>query len=78
MQILIAQAEGVLIYPLKLFCKHICNFLLFYFFRVIPQTTPEEKKIKELRSGERNGQIPLGPYVFCFLSIKESRCSIRI
>jgi hypothetical protein len=62
-QILLAPAQEVLIYHLKLFCGNICNFLLVLLplgvtaVNFILQTTPEEKKSQGLTSGERAGQI---------------------
>jgi hypothetical protein len=53
MQTFLAPVEEVLIYPLKLFCRNICNFptnIFFYVFllgvtvvNVVLQTTPEER-----------------------------------
>jgi hypothetical protein len=65
---ILTLAEEVLIYPLKLFCRNICNFSINIFFQFfcsgvtvvffVLQTTPEEKTTR-IRSGERAYQIPL-------------------
>jgi hypothetical protein len=57
-QTFLAPAEGVLIYPLKLFCRNICNFPMNIFFNsslrsvvtvvdLVLQTTSEEKYHKD-------------------------------